>query len=603
MSKFRAGPARSRFGKSFVRSDSVNMVRVTIVFVASLLVVACGGGGGAAPATAPASITATVVNVPIPSIPPAITPTVIGSTGTMVTPTVPVQKSLLPQASDAQKLVVWLAPVMPGNYEYLTSGDLVQATSTLPATLRANAFGYVGFGSDTVNFVLSVTDASYVDAVTNPNRYIQNILVSNVPREEFQVFTSGRGCNTSRSFVFIHELRTDANGFIDVLAFDFIVDCSGNPIHNLRGGVRSNSSVPLLANKVFGSLDVRMQTREARPLVLDGDFIFHSLDTVLSTPTYAWSQLSGVPMDLSPCIGLARCLTFGPKVSKGGSDIVLALDVSVASTTLRKTVLVNVLSHQDRQSRVEVFGAGAIAGGGAHSIIDQDAQFSVILKRPLPENSPELQAINKAYIEYAGLALERPGQSSYGSISIEGPASLPLQPTNFTTAYLGPSMPAGYSFDFAANSTSGAGVVLAKLGTFDRDSSDLTKINSMAIVFDYYSCAAAFCEVAPTQALFWINHTPVNPPLIRLVAPTTIRAGGQGVSTCANTAATSPGAHSYIARQLKGPSVGLTIDSSGVVRVAPPAGTTSAYQVVIACEMIDNKANTGADLAVINIIP
>lgn len=569
--------------------------------MACLAAAGCGGGGSSV-VTGSASASAPVLPpvVVIPSLPP-VTSSVPTTSPTVVTPAV---VRLLPEAATGTTYIGWVAPLFPNTYEFLTSGTLLQETSTVAVPIVANGLGQTGFRYDELGFSLSFDEQRFVAATTQPGQVLRDLQITNAPRESFSVFGFGRACNESTATVYIHELRTGALGVITSIAFDFVLNCSGNPIHTVRGGVRNNTSVPLFTGKVFGVLDRTAQSLEARPLLLAGDMLFHTLDTSGAAATYTWSQLSGVPIDLSDCLGAATCVTYAPKVPLGGGTATLALDIAGAGGSVRQTATVQILSHRDTQSRAEVVDGGSIAAIGTHFIVNQQLQYSIPLQTPPAQGGTALQTSNGAYIEYSGRGLEPNGRINSGVISLMSPNRTVLQSTEFVAdSGSVTSTPTGYSFGFMSNNEGGPGVAVVKLTQFDRDNVDLTRINDMALVFDWYRCALAFCESEPVRGLFWINHRPVNPPSVQMTAPATIRAGTTASATCADTSPLTPGVHAYLTRQLKGPrNVNITPGVNGAVLLEPVAGV-SGYQFVLACEIIDNRGNTGADYVVVNVIP
>jgi hypothetical protein len=243
-----------------------------------------------------------------------------------------------------------------GGSETLTrnSGDLVLESHDNGDSREWLTVRYLDY--DLITFTL----ISEPGLLLEPGRVYLDLHRGDLQSANFDVGYGGRGCNSPRSSMTIHELQRDANGKPVTLAADFVIACDGDaPVH---GWLRVDTTVPKTASRPLASAGY------------DGEAVVGDIARLSSTNSftgsgivsYQWTQISGTPVTLTPAGADA---TFAVPATAG--TLVFRLTVHGADGSVHSDdVVVTVLAAGTRRNRILMESAApeAIGFGRRHEM-------------------------------------------------------------------------------------------------------------------------------------------------------------------------------------------------------------------------------------------
>jgi hypothetical protein len=429
----------------------------------------------------------------------------------------------------SSKNIFWLR-TDSSNYEFLTSNQLIYSESISNTPAMSSYDHSMGFNFGANSFFIKPNVS--LPTVYQNQYVVENMIDSNAVFKlglnkyasastygispTLRVGTDGKGCDRSSGAFFIHELETAVNGSVTKFAADFNINCSGSSNGGANGVVRYNSSVASVLPQIFAVAGPDLAVTEGSRLTLLGHLSWSPSSKI---KTAKWTQLSGPTLDLSQCAQLT-CNTYAPLMPAGGATAVLKLTVETESGLVGSdTVNVAIRTNLDKQTRVDVWGAGfaAKAVDGDLHLNDLSARLQVpallslgtiyqdqtservhVIARGRSQNGGDLMTgLDMMYMSRAGQALV-PG--SYLNINIRGGYE----------AY-----PEGAAVNVSAEGA-GCGNQIASMhvGDIQRDVLDYGKISSLSILTQTNCTDAGFDEA--TYSRLWINHQPINIPVAKI---------------------------------------------------------------------------------------
>lgn len=158
----------------------------------------------------------------------------------------------------------------------------------------------------------------------------------------------GRGCNMSSGLFVVRQIVTDGQGNIISLAIDFEQYCDGATAA-LLGGIRYNSSVPLIVQNPTAIAGNNQSVAEQSVVTLDGSLSEGGGGSITS---YTWTQTAGPTVTLSA--PTQAITTFNaPLVPLGGTTFTFNLSVmNNLGLTDNDSVSVHVSSKSDPQTYI-----------------------------------------------------------------------------------------------------------------------------------------------------------------------------------------------------------------------------------------------------------
>ncbi len=237
-------------------------------------------------------------------------------------------------------------------------------------------------------------------------------------------------CRPKTGAFFVHEVAYAANGSLSKLAVDFSGACTLGYIANITGALRFNSTLPSNQDTVYAVAPPDRAVTEGDKVVLDGSLSWNPSSRIRQL---LWTQLSGPPLDLTDC-NLGICKTYAPLVQPGGGTAVLQLTATSASgQTAQARMQLNIRSWHDRQSRMDLYGQGYVAGGADLHLTEMDGPFTVPVKDGTEAVYPD-QTVERIQVKFWG-------GGSYGAPSDGDPRLVlsnslgkPLVPGRYTGA-------------------------------------------------------------------------------------------------------------------------------------------------------------------------
>lgn len=447
-------------------------------------------------------------------------------------------------APTSSKNVFWLR-TDSSKYNFLTSNQLVysESISYLPSINANNNsmqlyFGgsYPGSHSFNIKPGLSlppVYQSEYAYQNANDQSPFKMGLTKDATRAAIfgalspglDISSNGRGCNKSTGAFYIHELETAIDGSIVKFASDFNISCDGNDVTN--GAVRINSSIPSVLPQVFVVAGSDFAVTEGSRLPLLGHLSWSPSSKI---KTARWTQLSGPTLDLSQCAQLA-CNTYAPLMPVGGANAVLKLTIeSESGLVASDTVNIAIRSNLDKQSRVDVWGAGFVAGALGNDLHLNDLSANIQVPRLLSLGSIYQDQTNERIHVIAKGRTQIGGTLTTGVdmmyMSRAGQALVPGTYLNANIRGGYEAYPEGAAVNVSAEGA-GCGNQIGSMhvGDIQRDPLDFGKISSLSILTQI-NCTDAGLDEA-TYSRLWINHQPVNIPVAKITGATTSRAGQQ----------------------------------------------------------------------------
>ena len=521
-------------------------------------------------------------------------------------------------APTSSKNVFWLR-TDSDKYEFLTSNQLIYSESIIyaPSMSEYSKSLQFNFGSNSFEISPAIVDFPVVYQTEyiaqNPffsfsnTTYKLGLNKSAPPSSSgispsMRVGTDGKGCDRSTGAFYIHELETAVNGSVTKFAADFNINCSGSTMGGANGVVRYNSSIASVLPQIFAVAGSNFAVQEGSRLPLLGHLSWSPSSKI---KTAKWTQLSGPTLDLSQCAQLI-CNTYAPLMSAGGAVAVLKLTVvSESGLVGSDTVNVSIRSNLDKQTRVDLWGAGFVArtvGGDLHlndlsariqvpalgslgSIYqDQTSERVHVIARGRTQNGGEVSnGVDMMYMNIAGQALI-PG--TYLNANIRGGYE----------AY-----PEGAAVNVSAEGA-GCGNQIASMyvGDIQRSAIDYGKISSLSILTQI-NCTDAGLDEA-TYSRLWINHQPVNIPVAKITG-STLSSAGQQIVLNSNTSLVKKGTLVNKVWRIIYSTADASLSNLGsdTITLNFGANSPSGSKAVVSLEVFDSSGDSGTTLHTVTI--
>lgn len=561
----------------------------------ALAVSSCGGGGSAGVGT---SNSQPVTPSPAPAPDPKPSPTPPPSPDPSPTP-VPTEPFQQPPPSSADALL-WVRKFagLPTKPSTVTSVILYDSSISLTQYLWESQFtAKAGFDTTILQIGPVLAQGAFVSPVTT----LQTLKAGMTQQAIFPYSISNAGaldvaeCRVANGAYFVSEVAYTPDGKLAALAADFSAACSSGLMKNVTGALRYHSTIPSLISKTFAVQGVDHAVTEGDVVTLDGTLSWNPGSRIASI---VWQQISGPAFDLSACSG-GVCSTYAPQVAPGGAAAVFRLTAtSESGVTATGDLTLKVRSWQDKQWRMDVFGAGFVAAGSELSYTEADGPFEVPIKDGTDAVYPS-QTIERVEIRHHGNATYGSAPMVSPQVAMSNTAGLPLTAGHYSGSLRAGFTPfsTGPSFDFIFNGRGCNSLVWdAEIAALDRHADDLTKIDRAAMWFSE-QCTDAGLEPNPSYVRVWINYTPQLPPTARANAPTTAVAG-QPVTITDSGSLTPAGSmllRSY--RQVFGtPVQNMVMQRDGSLVLVPSTTTPDGASIVIAYEVTDSLGQSGVTL-------
>ena len=443
-------------------------------------------------------------------------------------------------APTSSKNVFWLR-TDSDKYEFLTSNQLIYSES-ISYTSSVNPYDHsMGFDFSPNTFFIKPN--VNLPTVYQNQYVVENMIDSNAVFKlglnkyasastygispTLRVGTDGKGCDRSTGAFYIHELVTAVNGSVTKFAADFNINCSGSTTGGANGVVRYNSSVASVLPQIFAVAGSDFAVQEGSRLPLLGHLSWSPSSKI---KTAKWTQLSGPTLDLSQCAQLT-CNTYAPLMPAGGANVVLKLTAESESGLVGSdTVNVAIRSNLDKQTRVDLWGAGFVAGavGNDLQLNDLSARIQVPTLGSLgsiyqDQTSERIHVIARGHAQNGG-DLSTGLDMMY--MNIAGQALVPGIYLNANIRGGYEAYPEGAAVNVSAEGA-GCGNQIASMyvGDIQRNALDYGKISSLSILTQI-NCTDAGLDEA-TYSRLWINHQPINVPVAKITGSTQSSAGQQ----------------------------------------------------------------------------
>lgn len=418
------------------------------------------------------------------------------------------------------------------------------------------------------------------------------------------VSIGSRACPNTPGAIYVHEIAFDAsNTKITKLAADFAINCG--PLVN--GAIRHNSTVPIVSTNIYVITGNDVTQLEGRALTLDGSISWSPAEKIVA---YQWRQISGPSLDLSRCDRVAICQTYTPLVSPGGGRAVVELTVTTESgRSASRQMKIDIRSHRDKQSRLEVYGYGWIASSKSSFYNETNVYFNPKIKHTDVPTTSVTGGISPDAQQPEQFVLFPMGTGPFiqlGSIQFSSPKGVPVSPGTYhpTSVDLMPQEGI-YQFGFSWDSRgcgSGYSINNVVLSKINRSPTDLTVINELNMVFDSLCCELLIPESDPSYGLVWINYQPVGSPTAVITGDQTVAAGTEATLS----GALSHDANGRIIRYAwsvliapwlyEGLNVYTPSTTSSMVSIPIPSNAPSGMMIPVALEVIDNEGNTAVTI-------
>jgi hypothetical protein len=405
-------------------------------------------------------------------------------------------------------------------------------------------------------------------------------------------------CGSTNGAFVVHEIAYGVDGALTKLAADFSAACSYGYQTNATGAIRFGSSYPASIDQTFAVAGADHTVTEGDQIVLDGTLSWNPSRRVTSL---TWAQVSGPAIDLSSCAA-GVCRTFAPLVPKGGSQVVLLLTASsdsgqAATQELRLTIR----SWKDRQSRVDVFGNGYVAGGANIHFTPDDGAFDIPVKRGSESVYPS-QTPERIELGFFGNATYGPAPVVPPNLvisNVSGSALIPGPYSGFLLAGFAPGSQPGLDASFNGHGCSSPDWV-ASIAALDRDPLELTRVSRAAMFVDVICTEGAGDESSFMR--FWIDYEPQNPPTAVASGPAQVAPGSSFELHDAGSQTPAGPALTRYWRQVFGtPARSLSMTPSGSLVVDPDPLTPIGSELVFAYSIVDALGQGSVDLVRVTI--
>jgi len=463
-----------------------------------------------------------------------------------------------------------------------------------------NTSYFNGSAADGSGALIGIGPASPTGLFVSAQGSAPRLSVGTTPQAFFPFDSSNAGtldetyCRPSNGAFVVHEVDYGTDGTLLKLAADFSAACTMGYMTNMTGAVRFNSSVPAALTQTFAIPGVDHAVTEGAVVVLDGSLSWNPSSRVTGL---VWKQISGPSFDLSAC-QTGTCRTYAPLVAPGGSAAIFELTAtSESGVSATASLKLDIRSWRDTQSRVDILGNGYAASGSNLGYTERDGPFEVPVKSGT-ESIYLDQTIERVRFLFHGNATYGFQPMVPPSLVLSNAVGNALVPGIYSgTARAGfePMAVPALDFSFGGRECNSP-VWTAAVAALDRNPADLTQVSRAAIWFQE-QCAEGGLESEASYGRFWINYTPVQPPIVAASGPASVKGGDAFTVRDAGSATPAGTALVQVWRQVFGTPVdSLTVQPDGSLQAVASASTPAGSSLVFSYELIDSLGQSGVTL-------